>query len=547
MADECHDSSVQAISNARAAFAAHNWPLAYELLSDANSHTELSAEDLDALADTAWWLGRLDDSVAARERAYESHVKDGARDRAAMAALSVSLALGDRGDEALAAGWRARAYRLAEEEPDSLTSGYLLGVDSDAAFHAGSLEECLDKAKEAQRIGEIHGDKTLIAFGLHLQGQGLVQQGHIAEGWARLDESMVAVAGRDLKPVWVGLMHCGMLLACEHLADPRRGWQWVETTEKWLADHPGAVLYSGVCRIHKVRFMQLRGIWPDAEAEAWRARDDLTGVHVYTAARCYYEIGEIKRLRGDYDEAQELYQKAHQHGWDPQPGLAQLRLAQGRIEAAAAGIRRALDGARDKPAAAALLPHRIEIALATGELDEAASGADRLGEIAEEFHSPGMLACAATARGAVFLARGDARAAVTELRDAIGAWLLLDCPYEVARARVLSAAGLQMLGDEDGATFELEAARKTFEDLGALPDCRRVTQLLRGDPRPGGLTEREIEVLRLIAAGRSNKEIASELVISERTVARHVSNIFTKVGVPSRAAAASFALKQGLA
>jgi ATP/maltotriose-dependent transcriptional regulator MalT len=537
---------VQAIAEARAAFSAHNWPLAFDLLSRADVENELSAEDLDALGDAAWWLGRLDDSVSARQRAYESYLRSGDGDRAAMAALATALALGDRGEDALASGWRARARRLAEEQPESLAAGFLQSVEADAAFHAGSPEESIAKAREAQRIGSMHLDKTLVAWGMHIEGHVLAKQGRYSEGWALLDESMVTVAGDDLKPSWVGLMHCGMLLACEYLADPHRGWQWVRTTEKWLEDHPGAILYSGVCRIHKVRIMQLKGVWPDAEAEAWKASEDLMGIHVYTEARCYYEIAEIKRLRGEYDTAQELYQKAHQLGFDPQPGFAQLRLAQGRLDAAAAGIRRALDVAHDKPTEAALLPYRIEISLAASDLDEASAAADRLSEIADEFNSPGMLASAATGRGAVLLARGDAQGAVTELRRAIDGWLQIDCPYELARARVLSAAALQMLADDDGASLELNAARKTFEELGAVPDARRVAELLHGGEHPAGLTDREIEVLGLVAAGRSNREIATDLFISERTVARHVSNIFTKLGVPSRAAAASFALRRGL-
>ena len=534
------------LAEARRAHAEQNWPEAYDLLRR-HAVEDLGAEDRSALADAAWWLGKLDESIVARELAYEARAEAGDDLAAALEAFALSLALGDKGEDARASGWRARAYRLTKDDPESLAAGYLLSMEATAAFHAGAPDECIEKAAATIAIGRKNHDDTLVAWATHVEGLGLVKRGDVDKGWERLDESMVAVTSQKLKPMWAGLMHCGMLVACEEYGEPRRGWQWVEATERWLGTVPGAVLYPGVCRIHKVRIMQLRGTWPEAEAEARDACADLLGVHTFSAARGYYEIAEIKRLTGDYDAAHELYKQAHALGCDPQPGLERLRLAQGRTDAAVAGLRRALGEMTDPLLRAALLPHQTDVALAAGDLDAATRAATELQELADKYRSPIMVASAAAARGAVSLAAGDANAALARLRLAIATWMRLDCAYEAARARALAADALTLLGDEDGAELEVAAALEVFENLGAEPDARAVRSRRAGSEPANGLSGREVEVLRLVAAGRSNKDIASALFISENTVARHVQNIFAKLGVASRSAATAAALKQGLA
>ena len=540
-----HAFSVDTLVEARQAHANQNWPEAYKAFGALPTET-LDADDLSALAETAWWLGKLDESIAARERAFNAR-EAGDAAGAALEAFSLSLALGDKGEDAQASGWRSRAYSLTEPIPECLAAGYLLSMEADGAFHAGEPDVCIEKARATIAIGRKNNDPTLIAWATHLEGLGLIKRGDIDRGWSRLDESMVAVISTRLRPTWAGLMHCGMLLACEEFGDPRRGWQWVEATERWLGTVPGAVLYPGVCRIHKVRFMQMRGTWSAAEAEAHQACEDLMGVHVFTAARGYYEIAEIKRLTGNYDAALEFYTKAHELGWDPQPGLARLRLAQGRTDAAVAGLRRAVGQAKDRLVRAHLLPHHVDIALAAGDVESAADAADELSRIAVDYKSPEMSAAAATARGSVMVAKGEAEPALIELKRAVTEWMHIDCLYETARARVLTAHALRSVGDEDSASLELEAAREVFTRLGAEPDARRVDDLIGNTQKSGGLSPRELEVLKLVAAGRSNKEIAAKLFISENTVARHMQNIFMKLGVGSRAAATSLALKQGLA
>ena len=537
-----HHSGVDE-TGARLAQPQHDWPALYEKLRSAG---DLDASDLSALADAAWWLGKLDESAAAREAAFEAKNSAGDLAGAALEAFLLSLALGDKGEEALASGWRSRAARLAEQEPASLAGGYLLSMEALSAFHSGAAAESVAMARETAEIGRLQDDDTLVAWATHIEGLALVKLGDVDQGWARLDESMVSAITGRLKPMWAGLMHCGMLVACEEYGDPRRGWQWVEATERWLGTVPGAVLYPGVCRVHKVRIMQMRGTWPEAEAEARAACADLLEVHAYTAGLAYYEIAEIKRMTGAFDDAFELYKKSNALGFDPQPGLARLRVAQGRIDAASAGLRRALNETVDPLLRAVLLPHQVETSLAGDDLEHAAAAADELRELAARYRSPIMRAWSGSADGALHLAKGDPSSALPALRDAVSEWMRLDCSYELARTRVTMAAALDAAGDADSATFEREAALVVFESLGAEPDARRLRGVLGGTTRPLGLSGREVDVLRLVATGCSNKEIASRLFISENTVARHVQNIFAKLGVTSRSAAASVAVKEGL-
>src|SRR5690606_27648289 len=267
------------------------------------------------------------------------------------------------------------------------------------------------------------------------------------------------------------------------------------------------------------------------------------------AGAAVYQQAELHRLGGELDRAEEAYRQASTWGKKPQPGLALLRLACGRLAEADAAIRRATDAAGGRLARPALLPAYVEIVLAVGDIEAARAGADELGEIAAALDAPLLRATAAHARGSVLLADGDAAAALPLLREASTTWQSLDAPYDAARARVLIGLALRRLGDRDSAELELGAAREVFQQLGAAPDLARLDALAAPTgPKPAGaLTRRELQVLRLVAAGKTNRQVATELFISEKTVARHVSSIVTKLGVSTRAAAAAYAHRNGLA
>jgi ATP/maltotriose-dependent transcriptional regulator MalT len=304
------------------------------------------------------------------------------------------------------------------------------------------------------------------------------------------------------------------------------------------------VAFSGRCLAHRAGIMQLHGAWRDALEEARLARERCEQAMNYAATgQALYQQGELHRLQGDYDSAEVAYREASRFGREPQPGLALLRLAQGDVEAAQAALRRVLGETTEPLLRAVFLPAHAEIMLAADELDEARHASEELEEIAVSTGRPMLDAMAAYTRGAVDVAAGDAQAALAPLRRAAQRWQELDAPYEVARARALVGQACRELGDSDSATLELDAARATFEQLGAARDLARLTPT---DGAPHGLSARELEVLRLVATGKSNREIAAELVVSEHTVARHVQNIFAKLGVSSRTAAASFAYEHRL-
>jgi ATP/maltotriose-dependent transcriptional regulator MalT len=379
---------------------------------------------------------------------------------------------------------------------------------------------------------------------LHAQGYMLVKAGRVREGLALLDESMVSVTTGDLFPFTVGIVYCGVILACQEVFEVGRAREWTLALTAWADQQPDLVAFTGRCRIHRAEILQLGGSWADALEEARRACERLVEARNPAAGVAYYRHGELLRLRGELDAADEAYREASRFGWEPQPGLAQLRLAQGKRDAALAAVRRASSETSEPLKRAALLPAQVEIALEAGEIEEARGACAELQELAERYESTMLAAMVAYACGAVALADDEPRVALVALREAQRAWIELDAPYEVARTRALVARACSALGDAEAAALELESARMAFRELGATPDLSRLDAPAEDEAH--GLSRRELEVLRLVAAGKSNRQIAAELVISEHTVARHVQNIYAKLGLSSRTAATAFAFEHDL-
>ncbi len=535
------------LERGRESYARSAWTTAYESLARADVLAPLAGEDLELLATCAFMLGREDEWMEMLERAYGRHSEAGDPRRAARCAFWVGTQLALRGQMGPATGWLGRAQRLLEREGECVEQGYLLMPVVFQHEAEGDFDGASATAAAAAEIGERFGDKDLFALAVHTQGEMLVRGGRVREGLGLLDEAMVAVTEGDLSPVVTGIVYCGVILACEGVYELRRAKEWTAALTRWCERQPDLLAFTGRCLVHRAQLMQLQGAWRDALAEAERAnRRFERAMNQAAAAKARYLQGEVHRLRGEFAKAEEAYRKASQLGSEPQPGLALLRLAQGNGRAAATAMRRVLGETTDRLRRASLLPAYAEIMLAAGELDEARDACRELEEIVAECDSDMLRAMLAQARGAVELAAGDAGGALVSLRQASQAWQELEAPYEAARARMLIGRACLALGDEEAFALELEAARSVFEELGAAPDLASLDALSTGSAATHGLTARELEVLRLLATGKSNKEIGSALVISEHTVARHVQNIFRKLDVPSRTAAGAFAFEHDL-
>jgi ATP/maltotriose-dependent transcriptional regulator MalT len=386
-------------------------------------------------------------------------------------------------------------------------------------------------------------DDGLLALGLLTRGEVALVRRETTRGMKLLDEAMVVVTSGDVPPIPKGIVYCAVVSACMEVSDLRRAAEWTDALDRWCAAQPDLVPYRGQCLIHRAQILQAHGAWAEAAAEAERACRRLSEPAHPALGLALYEQGELHRLRGDLDEAELAYRAASDQGREPAPGMALLRVAQGRVEAAVAAGRRMVEENRGQFAYTKMLAAYVEILLAAGDVDTARATADELAATAVTTEAPLQRAMASYAAGSVLLAAGDPAAALVELRRAHLLWRELEVPYDAARSRVQIGLACRGLGDEDAASLELQAAGVIFERLGAATDVARVGQLQNAwDPAGGSdLTERECEVLRLVATGMTNREVASALVISEHTVGRHLQNIFTKLGVSSRAAATAYA------
>ncbi|MEP6573199.1 MAG: LuxR C-terminal-related transcriptional regulator [Gemmatimonadota bacterium] len=534
----------------RESFEPREWEAAYAALTAADRERPLEPDDIDRLAIAAFLLGREGESADLWLRAHHEFLRRGDTPRAVRCAVWLSLPLIVRGETAQGGGWIARGTRLLDEfGRDCVERGYLVYAGALRSIFEGDPSTARTGFEAALVIGARFHDPDLLTLGRLGQGRALIRLDQIGPGTALLDEAMTGIAAGEVSPIVVGITYCSMIDACQETFDLRRAQEWTTALTRWCDRQPDIARFGGQCLVHRAELMQVHGAWPGATQEAERARDRLSRPPVDRAVgTALYQLAELHRLRGEFEEAEEHYRDAGEAGRDPQPGWALLRLAQGKLDGARTAISRAMDEARSRQQRLRMLPACLEIALAANDVPGARAAAEELARIATSVDAPFVRAVAAHASGAVQLAEHDASAALNSLRAAERIWRDLDAPYDNARTRLLIGLACRALGDADSADLEVDAARKSFQQLGARPDLARLEALSRDEKGKGAdrLTSRELEVLLLVAAGRTNRAISTELGISEKTVARHVSNIFTKLGVSSRAAATAHAYQHGL-
>lgn len=538
------------LEKGRGCYARRAWSEAFDALTAADCRGGLDAEDLERLATSAYLTGRDEHYLDALERAYRCYKRSGVRLRAVRCAFWIGMRLLLRGERGRATGWFARAGRLLDgDDAECPERGYLLVPITEEHLGEGRCRAGYSTAFSAAEIGARFGDEDLLTIALHQQGKALLQEGRIARGLALLDEAMVAVVAGNLSPIVTGLVYCSVIDACRSVYALERVREWTAALSQWCDLQTQMVAFSGTCLVHRAEIMHLTGAWSESLAAARLACERCTAVANRRAAGAgFYQEGEVYRVRGEFARAEESYRNASRLSVEPQPGLALLRLAQGRTQAAAAAMRRVVAVTGDVFERTALLPAHVEIMLAAGDAAAAETACRELEDIAATFAADALSALAAQARGAVELREGKPGVALGALRRAGELWQRVDAPHPAARTRVLAGLACRALGDDDGAQLELDAARTTFERLEATPDLASLDSIggRNREQSDRGLTRRELEVLRLLATGKTNREIATELFVSERTVDRHVSNILGKLSVPSRSAATAYAYRHRL-
>jgi len=539
------------VTQGRQAYQRRAWAEAVTHLSTADREADLAAADLARLAEAAYLTGGAEAAAEIWERAHRAYLAEGAVPDAVRYAVWLGFVLFQSGEHARAGGWIGRAQRLLDEASglDCVERGYLILPAALGALYEGEADTAYQRFAEVTEVANRFGDPDLRALGQLGQGQALAARGDVVPGLRLLDEVMVAVTAGEVSPIPAGIIYCAVITTCGKVFDLRRAQEWTAALSRWCADQPDLRPYRGECLVHRTEIMRLRGDWLDALTEVRHACAHLAGPPADPVlGAALYQQAELLRLRGEFPRAEEAYRQASSWGHPVHPGLALLRLAQGRVDDAAGAIRRVVREAVGPLERARVLAAQVEIEVAAGEVAAARAAADELGRVAASFDSSYLQAMAGYADGTVRLAEGDPAAAGAALRRSWVAWQDLAAPYEAAWARLRMAQACRDLADHDTARMELDAARRVFQQLGAAPALARVRELA-GEDRPpgaGALTARELEVLRLVASGASNRNVADTLVISEKTVARHVANIFTKLGVSSRSQATAYAYRHHL-
>ena len=538
------------LESGRKHYELRSWADAYDAFTRADRAVSLATADLHKLAISAYLSGREVDYLRTLERIHRIFLESEQRICAARVGFWIGLCLLFRGETGPATGWFGRAQRLLDQDGSRcVEQGYLLVPRAERELNLSDSQAAYASAAKAIEIGERFADTDLIACARHVQGRALLQQGLMEQGLALLDEAMVAVISGELSPIMTGLIYCSVIDSCMQVYALARAREWTFALTRWCEGQPQLVAFTGTCLVHRAEIMELQGAWPNAMKEAQRACSRVARqIAQQPPAAAFYRRGELCRLRGDFALAEEAYREASQRGFEPQPGLALMRMAQGQGDVAAAAIRRIVNATAERLARAKLLPAYIEIMLESGAVDEARDACREITEIADSFAGSALSAMAAHARGSVLLAEGDPEAAFSFLRTAFEFWQQAEAPYLIARTRELMGMACRALCDEEAARLELEAARTTFYRLAAAPDLDRLMARAKDatSTRHRGLTKRELQVLRLVAAGKTNKDIASELFVSRRTIDRHVSNLFGKLDVSSRAGATSYAFRHKL-
>jgi DNA-binding NarL/FixJ family response regulator len=528
------------LGQARELHARPHWAEACEEFAAADRAEQLVADDLERYAEAAQILGRGAEAIQLLRRAFNLRIAAGEVDPAITSAFWLFQALIINAEFARARGWAAQVRGSMPE----VDNGWFLFTEAYFLIAAGDYDQAAQLLARAAEIGSRRRETDLIAFATTVWGRALIKAGRLEEGLSRLDEAMLPVVERDTSPRATSMMYCSAIATCHEAREFGRAREWTRALGAWLDSLPrlgGA--YFGNCRIYRAYLMCLSGSWREALDEVAFVCDDLSGNYgQLVAGHAHYQLAEIHRLLG-HPEAESSYRQAAELGGQTQPGLSLLRLAQGEVDKALLGIRRALAETQGQLERLDLLTAAVTIMLAAGDIDAARQATAELATIAAVYTTPGVQAELAAARGAVALSDGDPATALPLLRSAARSWREIDAPHAVAMVSVLIGLACRAVGDEDAAEVELTSARSTFARLGAHPDVHRVEELLHPTQAVGPLSAREIEVLKLVAAGKTNHAIAAELFVSERTVHRHVSNIFDKLGVHSRTAAASYAIQ----